>query len=319
MQGGALKPFRKHVAIAIDGGGMRGVIVTKALTMLEESLGRPIHDLARLYAGTSTGSIITAGLAAGLTAARIHELYLELGEGIFRKSWRTLLFPFSRYRYEPGPLESALHSELGDRKMGDLWQNESLTLTDMVITTFDVLNNKTCFIKPWKLQYQDWPMVKAVLASSSVPTYFPPVEGRFVDGGVGSYANPCYLAAYELTYCLGWNPEETTLISLGTGRSPDVVQPGQPERFLPWEWLDPVLDAFLSSASDQQVLLVETFFKKLDFRRFQVDLREALPMDDTGHNSELLEYGIQMGNMILEDQLDRAIRVKPARPAQEIK
>ncbi len=34
-----MRPFRKNVAIAIDGGGIRGVIVTKALSMLEARLG----------------------------------------------------------------------------------------------------------------------------------------------------------------------------------------------------------------------------------------------------------------------------------------
>ena len=68
---------------------------------------------------------------------------------------------------------------------------------------------------------------------------------------------------------------ETTLISLGTGRDPKSVKPGQPERFMAWDWLTPTLDAFLSSAGDQQVHLVETFFQDLDFRRFQVDLKEV--------------------------------------------
>ena len=40
-----------------------------------------------------------------------------------------------------------------------------------------------------------------------------------------------------------------------------------------WDWLEPTLDAFLTSAGDQQVHLVETFFQELDFRRFQVDLK----------------------------------------------
>jgi predicted acylesterase/phospholipase RssA len=201
--------------------------------------------------------------------------------------------------------------------MGDFWSKESLTLTDVVITTYDAVNNSTRFIKPWKLQYQNWPVVKAVMASSSVPTYFPIVDGRYVDGGIGSYSNPCYLAAYELTYCLGWKAEETTLISLGTGRGPETDHSKDPAGYWPWNWLDPVLDAFLSSASDQQVRTVETFFKKLDFRRFQVDLKEDLQMDDPSHIPELLEYGQQMGNMILTDQTDSAIKMKPAKPRHE--
>ncbi|MGZ6316481.1 MAG: patatin-like phospholipase family protein [Anaerolineales bacterium] len=310
-----MKPFRKNLAIAIDGGGIRGVVVTRALSLLEEKLERPLHDTARLYAGTSTGSIISAALAAGLSASRIHSLYLELGETVFRRSWRTALFPVSRYRYPQAPLESVLHDQLGDLKLKDLWAD--LQLTDLVITTFDVLKNKTLFIKPWKLQYQDWLLSHAVLASSCVPTYFPPVDGRYVDGGVGAYANPCYLAAYELNFCLGWKLEETTLISLGTGRDPDFIKPGQAGRLHAWNWLEPILDAFIGSASDQQVRLVETFFKKLDFRRFQVDLQELLPWDDATCIPELLEYGTLMGNMILNDDLDRALRIRPTTPRLE--
>ncbi len=311
-----MKPFRKNVAIAIDGGGIRGVIVTQALSNLEASLGQPLREIARLYAGTSTGSIISASLASGLSAARIHELYLSLGQSIFRQSWRTLFFPLTQYRYPLEPLEKALHENLGDIRMRDLWKD--LSLKDIVITAFDLLANETCFIKPWKLQYQDWPVVKAVLASSSVPTYFPPVDGRYVDGGIGSYSNPCYIAAYELSFCLGWKPEETTLISLGTGRSPTAVKPGQPQRFQAWDWLDPILDAFLSSASDQQVRLVDTFFKKLDFRRFQVDMSDPLPMDDPSCIPQLLEYGTQMGNMILEDRTDAAAKIRPAKARRQL-
>jgi len=310
-----MKPFRKNLAIAIDGGGIRGVIVTKALTMLEAALGHPLHDSARLYAGTSTGSIISAALAIGLDTPRIHELYLALGDTVFEKSWRTRLYPLSRYRYTHKPLEIALHEQLGDMKMKDLWQ--VLQLTDIVITSFDVLKNKTLFIKPWKLQYQDWLLAHAVLASSCVPTYFSPVDGRYVDGGVGAYANPCYLAAYELNFCLGWDPAETTLLSFGTGRPPELLKQGEPDRLYAWDWVDPVLDAFLTSASDQQVRLVETFFKKLDFRRYQVDMPEPYEMDEVSAVPQFLELGTQMGNMILNDELDRALRVTPTTPRQE--
>lgn len=310
-RGEPVKPFRKNLAIAIDGGGMRGVVVTRALSMLEEAVGRPLHELARLYVGTSTGSIIAAGIASGIRISKIHDLYLNLGENIFRKSWRTSVFPFSRYRYRAEPLEAALREHFGDLRTKDLWKD--LALTDIVITAFDVLTNQTCFIKPWKLQYQDWPLVKAVMASSSVPTYFPPVDGRYIDGGVGSYSNPCYVAAYELSFCLGWKPEETTLLSLGTGRGPNALKPGAPRRLAAWEWLSPVLDAFLTSASDQQVRLVDTFFHQLDFRRFQVDMHQALPLDDPTVVPLLVDYGTKMGNMILQDQIDSAALIKPAK------
>jgi hypothetical protein len=97
---------------------------------------------------------------------------------------------------------------------------------------------------------------------------------------VGSYANPCYIAAYELCFCLDWEPAETTLISLGTGRDPHTLESGDADRFRAWNWLGPILGAFLQSADDQQVHLVRTFFEQLDFRRFQVDFSEPIKSDD---------------------------------------
>ena len=139
----------------------------------------------------------------GLTAAKMHPL-CQPGKSIFRKSWRTFFWPLTRYRFSHEPLATALHEHIGDKKMGDFWTADPPT--DVVITTFDLFANKTCFVKPWKKEYKYWPVIRAVLASSSIPTYFPVVAGRYVDGGVGSYANPCYMAAYEARFCLGWDP-----------------------------------------------------------------------------------------------------------------
>ena len=308
-----MKPFRKNVAVAIDGGGIRGVVVTRALAMLEDYLGQNVHDIFRLAAGTSTGSIISAGIAAGISARQMHQLYSELGDEAFKKSWRYTFWPLTRYRYPYEPLEKLFKHYVGDMTVGDFWTNDPPT--DVVITTFDLQENRTRFIKPWKEAYKNWPVIKAVLASSSVPTYFPVVEGRYVDGGVGSYANPCYLAAYELKYVLGWDPRETTLISLGTGRSPHMFKSGEASNYWAWEWIEPVLGAFQHSAADQQVHLVDTFFQDLDFRRFQVDLQQLIAMDDPKKIPRLTVYGDELGRKMLNDITDRAQGVIPKRPS----
>ena len=69
---------------------------------------------------------------------------------------------------------------IGERTMGELWTSDPPT--DVVITLFDLVENRSRFVKSWKPEYATWPIYKAVLASSSVPTYFPVVDGRFVDG-----------------------------------------------------------------------------------------------------------------------------------------
>jgi len=297
-------PFRKNLAIAIDGGGIKGLIVTRSLAVLEEHLGHSLHDHARLLVGTSTGSIIAAGLAAGYSAQELTERYLEMGKAIFPSSLRKLLFPLTRTRYPDAPLHEALKDHFGDLTMGDFWTADPPT--DLVITAFDLKENRTRFIKPWKDAYTAWPVVTAVQASCTVPTYFPIVENRFIDGGVGSYANPCYVAAYEARECLRWDLNETTLISIGTGRSPYSYDPHRAPRLWPLDWIGRIFDVFSQSANDQQVHLVQTFFKGLDFRRFQIDLQDHIEMDDTRQMERLAAYGTRLGRMIVDDHYDRA-------------
>ena len=48
--------------LAIDGGGIRGLIPALVLAEIEQRTGRPISSLFDLVAGTSTGAIIACGL-----------------------------------------------------------------------------------------------------------------------------------------------------------------------------------------------------------------------------------------------------------------
>ena len=310
-----MKPLRKNVAIAIDGGGLRGAIVARALAVVEQE-GIPWQDrvenkwgnVARLAAGTSTGSIISAGLGVNMSANELHQLYCELASKIFRKSLRSALWPLFTYRYHNAALIAILKEHLGERTMADFWQPERPM--DVVITVRDLVQGKTHFVKPWKSAYKEWPVWRAVVASCTVPTYFPVVEGCFVDGGVGSYSNPCYVAAYEAITCLGWKPQETTLISLGTGRSATGLPPYTANRFWAIKWLTPLLDTFLADANQQQVRIVHEFFPALDFRRFQLTI-PAIPIDDPVYIGALTELGNELGQKMLEDQVD-ADAVRPA-------
>ncbi|MEJ2560887.1 MAG: patatin-like phospholipase family protein, partial [Anaerolineae bacterium] len=58
-----LKPAGKRLILSIDGGGARGYITLHCLAQLEELTGQPAHEIFDFYAGTSTGSLIAAGLA----------------------------------------------------------------------------------------------------------------------------------------------------------------------------------------------------------------------------------------------------------------
>ncbi len=72
--------------MALDGGGMRGIITAQALTVLEEEYGRELWGRFRLFVGTSTGTIIAAMLAAGYPAKEILDRYIGMGKEIFRRN-----------------------------------------------------------------------------------------------------------------------------------------------------------------------------------------------------------------------------------------
>ncbi|NJD29464.1 MAG: hypothetical protein FIA92_14360, partial [Chloroflexi bacterium] len=77
---------RRRRILAIDGGGMRGLIPAVALAGLERMTGRPAREAFDFLAGTSTGAVIAGGLAAGIPAQRIVELYRRRGPELFRRT-----------------------------------------------------------------------------------------------------------------------------------------------------------------------------------------------------------------------------------------
>ena len=73
-------PNGKKVILSIDGGGMRGMISIAMLAELERLTGKTCQQLFDMVAGTSTGAIIAAGIAIGMTAQQLLEVVLGLAE-----------------------------------------------------------------------------------------------------------------------------------------------------------------------------------------------------------------------------------------------
>lgn len=78
--------------LSIDGGGIRGVLSATILKEIEATLqakNKPkLHKYFDLIAGTSTGSILAAGIACQLDAETLINLYKEFGRDIFLESVR---------------------------------------------------------------------------------------------------------------------------------------------------------------------------------------------------------------------------------------
>lgn len=105
--------------LALDGGGLRGVLTLGFLSRIEEILrlrygGDADFRLSHyfdLIAGTSTGAIIAASLAQGMTVANVIEKYISLGRSVFKPSW--FRHGLLRARYKKRKLTEELQRTFG--------------------------------------------------------------------------------------------------------------------------------------------------------------------------------------------------------------
>jgi hypothetical protein len=116
----------------------------------------------------------------------------------------------------------------------------------------------------------------------SAPTYFAPLE-RFVDGGTTTYNNPSSAAIIEALNYSG-NPDyqygKVTVISLGTGISPQFIDPAQSKNPKGPDiafWLNWLMTEMGQDASDMQTDLLRSprFRDLVDYRRFQISFDTA--------------------------------------------
>src|SRR5947208_16244081 len=78
--------------LALDGGGLRGILTLGILKRIEDELRRRhgndeafrLSDYFDLIAGTSTGAIIAATLAIGWSVDQLAKNYFQLGSRVFR-------------------------------------------------------------------------------------------------------------------------------------------------------------------------------------------------------------------------------------------
>ena len=104
--------------LALDGGGIRGIITLEILagieSLLREKSGRRddfvLADYFDFIAGTSTGAIIGTALSLGMSVPDIRSFYLDTGREMFDQA--SVLRRF-RYKYEDTKLSRKLHEVFG--------------------------------------------------------------------------------------------------------------------------------------------------------------------------------------------------------------
>ncbi len=237
-------PNRPHKLLALDGGGIRGLITLAILREMEKKLAERTGQgeafrLGKWFdyiGGTSTGAIIAAGLAHGMSVTELIQFYRDSGTAMFEKT--SLLKRLTSF-YEADPLRAKLQEVFGASSTLEPEYLESLLL----VVTHNITTDS-----PWPIssnpdaRYNDTerkdcnlriPLWQLVRASTAAPVYFPPEILQwdksdpaktfvFVDGGVTPYNNPAFLIYRMATagpYCLNWKQGEKNLlvVSVGTG------------------------------------------------------------------------------------------------------
>lgn len=243
-----MDPGRQHRMLALDGGGIRGVLTLEVLSRMESLLAEAtgkgdafrLCDFFDYVAGTSTGAIIAAGIARGMSARELLDFYRETGPAMFDKAF---LLNRVRYLYKSQPLAEELQKTYG--------ADTDLTPGNLRCLLLVVTRNVTTD-SPWPISSNPLakynlpersdcnlgiPLWQLVRASTAAPIFFAPEVLRwdpkdpskqfvFVDGGMTPYNNPAFLLyrmATHPAYNLGWATGERNLllVSVGTGAAPN--------------------------------------------------------------------------------------------------
>jgi predicted acylesterase/phospholipase RssA len=235
--------------LALDGGGLRGILTLGILQQIEDALRQRhggaadfrLSDYFDLIAGTSTGAIIAATLALGWRVEDIVTKYFALGETVFQRS--LLRQGLVRAKYDERRLIEELKKVYGDQTT--LGSDKLLTGLLVVIKRLDTSspwpvsnnpNGKYFNSRPGgTIGNGDYLLWQAVRASTAAPDYFDPeritvasipghkpIYGDFVDGGVSPFNNPSLQAVMYATlkgYRIGWpmGADNLMVVSVGTG------------------------------------------------------------------------------------------------------
>jgi predicted acylesterase/phospholipase RssA len=287
---GAPEPSQEPLtALAIDGGGVRGLIPARVLAEIERLTGRPIWTSFDLISGTSTGGVLALALTAPddkgqprSTPSEMIDLYRNSGSTIFRRDLLRSIPGVQLLvdKYGTGGLEKELRAKLDETPL-------SKALTEVVITSWNLTGNSPAYFSRAEAgsDFDDVPMWRVARATSAAPSYFHPCEiidsdeGQidYVDGGVfaNDPANVAYLALRRVS------SGKLVVVSIGCGNP----NPEDPRRRHFWgavPWAGPMVHLFMTAPSELvEVELSNLRGANLDYYRLMPDLDGASPkLDD---------------------------------------
>ena len=301
-----------RIILALDGGGMRGILTIELLKKLEEVAGIKCYELFDMVAGTSTGGIIAGLIVKGKSAEQIEVLYEELINEVFHKR------PIGNRFFNPPQYSKKRYRERLKEIAG---YDVSLEMAckehdiDLMITSRDMAAAEETFFTCFKQKDGSWHgtykevLLRAVMETTmSAPTYFFPLE-RFVDGGVTTHNNPSLGAFVEaLSYSTpkdengnyppgDYSLRNITVYSMGTGATQKFIKHDRtlnPEGLDISFWLDWLINETNEDASAVQENMFRSVLMQSSvvYKRYQISLDpKALKMLENTDELDENTYG----------------------------
>lgn len=224
--------------VSIKGGGIRGILPCCHLVELERQTGKSTRAVIDFIGGTSTGSLLSACVVAGVSASKALEVYTQQGTKVFsptNKVEQDVKMVATGNKFDNKVLHQVVSATLGATKM---------TMNDspigVMITAGDQLGNPIYFVRDEPTNAKTTgkaSLIDVAVASSCATTYqgpwLIPGFGYFSDGGTVSLADPVYQAMVEAfngpNKCYGSiDPTDAIVISLGTGYFSPSSMPAPP-------------------------------------------------------------------------------------------
>jgi patatin-like phospholipase/acyl hydrolase len=169
-------PKRTIRILAIDGGGIRGIIPAVILSEIEKRTQKPVSELFDLVVGTSTGGILALFLVKPnnqgrpqYTAKDLVAMYEKEGDQIFSRSiWQKIHSGGSLVgeKYPASGIEKVLEKYFDKARLKD-------SLTEVLITSYDIERRIPFFFKSRNAKANisyDFPLKQVARATSAAPT-----------------------------------------------------------------------------------------------------------------------------------------------------
>jgi uncharacterized protein len=269
-------PFQ---ALALTGGGYRGLFTARVLEVIEGEMKAPIGSRFDLTCGTSIGGIIALAVAFEVPMSKVVAVFSEYGDKIFpphtapsSSAGKLIdLFKFAlKPRYDTAPLREAITKLIpADSLLGDAVYPVAIPALNVTIGKQQVFKtrHKPEWLRDWKFK-----VIDVALATSAAPAYFELAEigsNIYADGGLFANA-PDLIALHEAEHFFNIPAEAIRLLSVGTITQSYSIASSAGRRFGILDWM---ADQRLFSAiiSSQQQFVDQLVTHRLKERYVRID------------------------------------------------